>query len=203
MRKFTRSMIVALAAMLVVALMSSAATARTRVEVSTTASLLSGRLVFTEPGGGLNVRCEVTLHVTMLRLINKVRLEHVGDVTAVLTANCRDSFGFRAQARPLVPMAVTYETIIGRLPTIERVRLWIVSAFLLETGPFLERRCLYRGLVMAESNGNPAETFTPVERSNIVPLWEDILTRATCFTEGTFSETLRANPAISIRLLER
>jgi len=205
MRQFRWSVVLALAAMVGVALMSSAATARLRIEVSMTATLLTGRLVFTEPEGGLNWRCDLTLHITLLRLINKVRLEHLGDVTALLTANCRDSLGFRLQLRPLVPMAVGYESIQGMLPTISNVRLWILIALLLESGPFLERRCLYRDLVMAESNGNPATSFSPVPGSDLTPLWEDRLTSrpGNCLSRKTFTGTLAASPQVTIRLLER
>jgi hypothetical protein len=86
MTRISKLILTVLAAVIALSLAAGSASSRTRVEVSTTASLVSGRLTFTEEGRD-RVISDITLHVTLLRLINKVLLEHVGDVTAVLTAN--------------------------------------------------------------------------------------------------------------------
>jgi len=192
----------AFAVMLVLSLASGMASARTRLEVSTTASLLSGSLTFTNELG-VRIISDVTLHATMLRLFNKVLLEHVGDVTAAEIANCRTNiFGLRCNVTPLVPMNVAYGAITGTLPTITEVLLFVYSRFLLEIGfnEPMERRCLYEGLVGAGGR-NPVRTLTPL-RGNSVPLFEDRLTVEACGRRGELSGVMTARPEISVRLLE-
>jgi len=200
MRKLTRIIAAAFAAALVLSLAASGASARNRVEVSTTASLLSGRLTFVS--GTRNIITDVTLHATMERLIAKILLAHVGDITAVLTANCRTNIGAACEPRPLVPMLIGYGAIRGTLPTITGVLLLILVAFLLLIGGFV--RCLFRGLIGALSEENPARTFRPLPEHDTIPLWEDDLTLIDeCPREGEFTGSFVARPEISIRLLER
>jgi hypothetical protein len=189
-----------LLATLLLSLGVSAAGARTRVEVSTTALLLSGRLTF-NPARlfAPDVISDVTLHVTLLRLINKVRLEHVGDITAVLTANCRSAFG--ATCTPLVPMRISYGFIQGTLPRITGILLFVSVLFLIETAG---QRCLYEGLVGVLSPENPARNFTPLPEADLVALKPELpLTTEDCPERGELIGTFVANPLVTIRLLER
>jgi hypothetical protein len=191
-----------LAAVLLLSFATSTAGARVRIEVSTTAALLSGILTFFGEGG-VEMRSEVTLHVTLLRLINKVRLEHVGEVTSATFANCSSPFG-SCVLIPLVPMRLAFGSIRGTLPRIERgILLYILVAFLLLIANVA--RCLYRGLFGVESPENPARLFRILSNGidNLLPLWEDRLTFSGCERRLTFAGTLTAVPLITIRLLER
>jgi hypothetical protein len=202
MRKIIKIIMLALAAVLLLSFASSTAGARVRIEVSTTAALLSGRLTFGGEGG-TEVISDVTLHVTLLRLINKIRLEHVGDVTSVLVANCRTLIGAACAVIPLAPMRIGYGSIRGALPRIERgILLYVLAAFLLEIGGVAN--CLYRGLIGAESPENPALFFTILRNGidDLVPLWEDELSFVECDRRGTLAGRLTAVPLITIRLLE-
>jgi hypothetical protein len=191
----------AVAAALLFSLTTGTASARTRLEVSTTATLLSGRLIFT--GGETTITSDITLHVTLLRLINKIRLEHVGDVTAVLIAAIRCSRE-PCEIRWLVPVRIGYGSIRGSLPTnIRGILVFIDAAFLLSMFNGFSQ-CLYRGLVGAESPTNPAATFMPLPGADLVPLWEDTLDPfGSCPERWTFRSSLTARPTITIRLLER
>jgi hypothetical protein len=201
MRKITKIITAALAAALLLSLFASTASARTRLEVSTTATLISGRLIFT--GGETTITSDVTLHVTLLRLINKIFLEHVGEITRVLIANTRCSRE-PCEVIPLVPMDIGYGSIRGSLPTnIRGILLLILAAFLLLIFNRFAQ-CLFRGRIGAESPTNPASVFTPLRGHDLVPLWEDELDPfGTCPERGTLTGTLTARPTITIRLLER
>jgi hypothetical protein len=205
MHKTARLVMGALVAMLLLALAAGPASARTRVEVSTTATLINGRLTFSaEPSEGFpTIICDLTLHSTLLRLINKIRLEHAGDITAVLTANCRNSVGGRTTVRPLVPMSVQYERINGSLPAnITGGLLWVRSRFLIES-EFIGLRalCLYEGLVGAESVENPVRRFTLLRR--LVILLIDLRGSVSCPSLGSLQGTMTVTPSVTIRLLER
>jgi hypothetical protein len=202
MRNITKIITAALAAALLLSLFASTASARRRLEVSTTATLLSGRLTFTEPVRGDQVISDITLHVTLNRLINKIHLEHVGDITAVLTANVRCTRE-PCQVTPLVPMLVAYGSIRGSLPNnIRGILLLILVAFLLLI--FFFARCLFRGLIGAESPTNPASVFTPLRgTADLIPLWEDRLDQSEeCPERGILTGSLTARPTVTIRLLE-
>jgi len=195
---------VVVAALLALSLAAATSSARVRVEVSTTATLISGRLTFAElPDSGFipNIICEVTLHATLNRLIAKVRLTQAGGITAILTANCRNSFGGGATATPLAGMLVFYDSIRGTLPTITGGLLWTTSRFLVETSVLgSEIRCLYAGLVGAESTANPVTSQTILP--NEIPLFEEHRGTRRCPERGQLRGTLRVSPEVTIRLLE-
>jgi hypothetical protein len=204
MSKNSKLVTAALATVLALALASVVASARARVEVSTTAILLSNRLTFAEEGG-ISAISDLTLHATLLRLISKVNGSHAGDITAVLTANCRTNIGLSCKVRLLPPMGVSYHSITGTLPTIRSVLLSIELEFLWEREAFLQYRCLYREVIAVGSRENPVRALTFLSApANLAPLWEDRLDMSfDCPPRGELFGTFTATPSVSIRLLER
>jgi hypothetical protein len=202
MRLIKTAVVMALTAALVMALAAGASSARTRVEVSTTAALASGRLTFT-PANNIRIICDVTLHITLLRLIEKRLLEHAGAITAILTANPRSDLGGTTRCAPLSGMTVHYGAIGGSLPRIDSVTLFVRSKFLIFLqDPFrtILAECLYEGLVGA-TGPNPISELTPSE-GNQVPRIIRLRNDRNCPEEGELSGTFTVTPTVTVRLLE-
>jgi hypothetical protein len=205
MRKMTTVIASALVTVLLLTLATTVASAIARLEVDTTAMLITGRLTFDEePAGELpQIICDVTLHSTLRRLINKVRLESAGAITAVLTANCRNSIGAVARATPLTGMTIHYDSIRGTLPTITGGLVWVQARFLMETTFLgLAIACLYDGLVGSSSAENPVRRLTVLRTS--IPLSQELPESAlACPENGTLQGPLTVTPEVGITLLER
>jgi hypothetical protein len=205
--RFTHKLfLAALAALLLASLSASSATARTRIEISTTAMLASGRLIFT--GGGGRITCDVTLHITALtRLINKIRGSLIGRVTSILTANPRSNFGgttgCAGLVEPVRTMLVLFGSITGSLPdNIRGGRIDVAGGFLISLRvEFLgvNLLCLYDGRIEGIANENPILRVTvtspripgrPLPGSDVCP-------------EGELRGEMEFNPLVTVILLER
>jgi hypothetical protein len=191
----------ALAVALFVLLSSGAAGARSRLEVSTTAFLASSRVTFAEERGA-NIIIDMTLHGTLRRLLTKVLLSSVGAFTSILTANCRRSFGLGCQVTALGPMAISYGSIRGTLPTIRGVHFQIGVLFLIVELD-LGRRCLYEGVIGVEAVENPAHILIPLAGQNLALLAGDRLTLFPCLISEEMNANFAIVPLITFRLLER
>jgi hypothetical protein len=197
MRKFVKFVMVGLIAALALSLAAGASSARTRLEVSTTAALISGILIFEQEGSSTTVTCELTLHATLRRLINKIRGELIGHVTAVLFLNCRSNFS-SARVVALVPLLIEFLSILGSLPNN------IIGIFVLIRGGFLIDsfiRCLYFGTIPGEARENPMRSIRSDERTRI-PLSRDLGGFPACERNGRLRGTLSVSPGITVRLLE-
>jgi hypothetical protein len=201
MRLVKKALIAAFTAALLLSIATGIAGARTRVEVSTTAVLISGRVDIVPNSEQFPIMfCDVTLHVTLLRLINKVRLEHIGDVTSILTANL-GSIGGTPRACTFLPgMRVQYNSIMGSLPNIMGVLLWINTLVLIEIRrePFVDDACLYGGLVGA-AGSNPIRMLS-ILNAPPMPLVRAL--RGVCPATAFMSGVLNVTPELTIRLLE-
>jgi hypothetical protein len=195
MRRSSKLALIAIAAIAAAALFASSATARTRIEVSTTAFLMLGRLTFgTELG---TVICDVTFHATLRRLINKIRLEHVGDITSVLTANARNESGGLGGCDYLPPMRIAYGSISGTLPTITGAEFQFAIGVLWRC---IFSECLYFGLSPFEANQNPIRTLT-LGREPGIALFRAL--SEFCPSVYRYTGTMTVSPSFTVRLLER
>jgi hypothetical protein len=197
MLKLTKLIWTALAAAMVLAVAVSPASALRRIEISTTAFLAHGRITFTETGGASQA-CDVTLHITANRLINKIRGELIGHVTSTLTAN-PTAF---TTCRPLSPMLVMYNSIAGSLPIIEQGgRLDVRGGFLI-TNPFF--RCLFSGTISGTSRTNPVRTLEVSSAAGAISteVRLELSGAGTCPAEGRLTGTMTSRPEVTIRLLE-
>jgi hypothetical protein len=199
MTRLNKLVLTALAAVVALSLAAGPAAARSRIEASTTAVLNSGRLTFNS--NIAQAICDVTLHATMRRLITKIAGEPVGDITAILTANARNSIGAAAACSGLAPMRIAYGSIRGTLPTITGGELRVTGAFLVRIG---NAGCLYTGTIGNISNENPIRTGT-IEREPRQRLFraleEEFFRR--CPAEGELLGELTFTPSVTLRLLER
>jgi hypothetical protein len=185
---------------LAVSLIAMPAMGDTRVEVSTTAFLLMSLpngLTFT--AGSTSIICDVTLHLTVRRLIAKIRDTLWGEVTAVLTANVRSSIGSMPSCAGLTPMFWQYERVGGTLPTITEVSLllfwrWLIR--LLAPGLF---QCLYFESVQL-TGANPVERLRIVPRLIIEP--RPLGASEPCPPRATVTGEFRLSPTMTVRLLE-
>jgi len=202
MRISTRFIVAALAAFTMLAMIAGSASARNRIEVSpTTNELQAPRLTF---AGTINVICDVTLNVTLLRLIVKRLGEHAGLITTGRADRCSDSFGGRPTVVVLPDMEITYSSITGTLPN------GITGGTLLVTGGFeitlnilgSVRECLYFGRIGARAEENPIRRLgVETTRHGRIPLFAD-LRRNNCPTSGDLRGEFRPRTAITLRLLE-
>jgi hypothetical protein len=178
------------------------ASARTRVEVSTTATQLSGRLTFTEEEGA-QIISDVTMNGTTARSIGKVALSTVGSLTSGRQANCRTNTGEGCQFVPLFPMATRWGSISGMLPTITSILYFVVYRALYTSGLFSERRCLYEGEIGVASIENPVRRVIPLVGRDLISLAEDVLTVGRCRRRRVIGGTLNVAPLVTYVLLER
>jgi hypothetical protein len=208
----------ALAAVILASLMAAPASAVRRVQVSTTLILVSfNDLRFTGEESGALISCDVTLHISLLRLIEKVRLSHAGSITAISTADPRSNLGGTTACLPLVGMPVLYDSIRGILPDITGAALWVGETtlegrrgqgFLITLRiPFVgEVRCLYAGLILVlVTNNRPATTVDVEERNSRVSLVTDLRGSIACDRTGRLEDERRPGtirPSIEILLLE-
>jgi hypothetical protein len=208
----------ALAAVIFASLMAAPAAAVRRVEVSTTEVLVLIReLRFTGEESGALISCDVTLHITLLRLIEKVRLSHAGSITAILTANPRSSLGGTTTCLGLRGLPVLYDSIRGTLPDITGATLWVGETtlegrtrqgFLISLRiPFVgEVRCLYAGLIRVLLPENrPAGRTNIDETASRVSLAVDLRGSIACDRTGRLEDDGNLGvirPTISILLLE-
>jgi hypothetical protein len=190
---------VAVIAMLALSVGQSAA--RERIEVSTTAYRSSGRLSFA-PGPpseeGPRVECDVTLHFTTARLIDKVRGATAGSVSAILTAN--NSFSDTCMA--LSPFLVQYESITGTLPTITGGRMIIEGGFAIGAS-FGLAQCLYETTVRATVRENPFRVQEVSSSTRTVILEPRGNITGNCPFEGRMIGTMRTTPTVTMILLQR
>jgi hypothetical protein len=182
----------ALAAVILVSLAVAPATARTRIEISTTTNRASGRLTFQTAERTQEIICDVTLHATLRRLINKRHGEPVGLITAILTANARAA----PNNPPIIcrgnaPMELLYGGILGSLPRPTGGILLTASNF--DTGVF-GIRCNYRATIGATSNTNP------IRRATIDP--NRIRSSTFGCPEGSLRGELTFSPEVTMILLE-
>lgn len=192
LRKIIAVLITAIVGLSVVA---GPAWSRTRIELSTTAVLMAGRLTFTTEQAA--VICDVTFHATLLRLINKVRLEHVGDVTAVLTANARSSIGGAATCGYLPPLRIGYGSISGTLPTITGGEFQFTVGVLVTC---IFSACLYLGSSPFRWNENGFRTLV-LEGSPAPPLFTNL--SGMCPLGYAYTGSMTVTPTVTVRLLER
>jgi hypothetical protein len=162
---------------------AAVANARTRIEVSTTAILLSGRLTF--QSHFFEAVCDVTLHASLRRLIGKTRGEAVGAITAILTANQ----GFN-RCQYLAGMTISYTSISGSLPLIRGVSLNLNERFALGDESF---NCLFTATWGLTARENPVRRII-LDPTNVT---ECISLRLEIVGE------LKVSPEVTIRLLER
>jgi hypothetical protein len=208
----------ALAAVILVSLMAAPAAAVRRVQVSTTAIRVSiNDLRFGAEESGAVLSCDVTLHATLLRLIEKVRLSHAGSITAILTADPRSNLGGTTTCMGLRGLPVLYDSIRGTLPDITGAALWVGETtlegrrgqgFLISLRiPFVgEVRCLYAGLILVLLLENrPASRTDIEERASRVSLVTDLRGSIACDRTGRLEDERRPgtiSPPIEILLLE-
>jgi hypothetical protein len=200
MRQMMRWLVAAcLTATAVLALTTASAGARTRVEVSTTAILATGRLTFTGTEFA-EIICDLTLHATTSRLINKVRGTLAGSITAILTANARSSIGGPTTCMALNNMFALYDSIRGSLPAnITGGSLTVTGGFLISVSSIFGRiGCLYQNTILATGGENPIR-IVRVQLND--PLFRTL--EGTCPSEGSMVGTMAVAPALTIRLLER
>jgi hypothetical protein len=214
---FLRKLIMTvLAAVIVGSLIAGPAAARNRIEVSTTAALISFReLRFNSNLGTLS--CDVTLHVTLRRLITKLLLSLAGHITSILTANPRSSFGGTTACRGLAPLPVFYSAISGTLP--ERISggsLYVgqrspegleLQGFLIRLRPLFtvpSAECLYAGLIRSIAIENPIRRLDIDEEDSRVTLLQDLRGGIECPETGNLANETDGvvSPSITLRLLE-
>jgi len=185
--KLSKVILTALAAVIVLSVIVAPATARNRVEVSTTAFLASGTHIFTSSAG--NVTCDITFHITARRLISKVEGSEIGQITAVLTNNIRHSGERSGECTPLPGMSLAYGGITGTLPTITGGTTRVNSRFRVEIDGL---SCLVEPSIPVIAVENPVGRGTIGENSSTCAI----------FVRGRVSGTVSYTPAFTIRLLE-
>jgi hypothetical protein len=194
MVKIRKNIFVGVAALIALAASIGPASARTRIEVSTSAFLTHGRITFIDEGGATYQVCDITLHVTARRLINKVRGELIGHVTSILTANA----GAFTTCRGLVPMLVMYDSERGVLPNPTGGTIRFRGGWLF-TNPF--GRCLFEMSIPGTSGTNPIRTLAVSSAVGDIRLLTNL--GGSCPEELSMSATMTARPEVTIRLLER
>jgi hypothetical protein len=205
MRLVKQGILTVLLTGLLLSLAAGLAGARTRVEVNQTAILIMGRVDIVPDEMFPIILCDITLHVTLLRLINKVRLEHIGEVTSILTANL-GAIGGHGMGTPrrclfLPGMRVQYNSISGTLPNITGILLWINTLVLIEISLPITgvSACLYAGLVGAAGN-NPVRSLS-ILNEPLMPLFRRL--EGFCPRLVFMSGVLSVVPEVTFRLLER
>jgi hypothetical protein len=204
MRKINCLAVACLAAVAIVGFATAPASARTRLEVSTTTLLAAGRLTFfaRSEGTTYEVICDVTLHGTTNRLISKVRGSLIGQVTSILTANARSPSGEAPSCMALtsLPMIGFYDSITGTLPNITGGSLRVSGGVLIGLRvSFVRARCLYLGELLLASATNPVRT---VQVELLAPLSAELEPIGVCPSEGGVTGTMTVTPTVTIRLLE-
>jgi len=187
---------VLLLSLAIIALAGASANARNRLEVRETESLLSGRVEFSPDNGGAAVTCDVTLHLTMSRLFDKIRGTLAGQITAILTAN---PGGMMASCQILSSLSMpwVYEIIRGTLPTVTGGTFSTRIGFLI-TASGIE--CLFLGTVFFIARENPIRRIQAEGRR--LPL--ELPLSLGCSAEATLITTsLNFSPEVTLRLLER
>ena len=199
MQRLSKIVWAAFAVVAALSLAAGPAAARNRIEVSTTALLTSGRLTFNSALA--DVICDITLHSTRSRLIDKARGTVIGRVTAILTANARNNIGAAAACAGL-PIELIYDSITGSLPSnITGATINAAGAFLLRVG---NAGCLIRDVVKTISTENPIRrvSLEPSPRQlNTTTLEEEFFRR--CPSQGEIVGQLAVSPEVTLRLLER
>jgi hypothetical protein len=188
-----RGILIGVAMLIAFACSIVSASARTRIEVSTTAHLVHGRITFTETEGAAQ-SCDITLHITANRLINKIRGELIGHVTSILTANAT-AF---STCTLLAPMLVVYDSERGVLPNPTGGTIRVRGGFLV-SNPF--GRCLYEGSIPGVSETNPIRNYEVRSAVGDVRLLRNL--GGSCPEEARLTGTMTARPEVTIRLLER
>ncbi len=155
MRTRSKFLLTALAAALVMAAAVGTANAR-RFETSSQSFRVvwpsTSRLTFSGLGGSITIACQVTLEGSFhSRTISKVRGQLVGYVTSAnLTRPCAggEAWILNGVERPTnsLPWHIRYDSFVGTLPNISRIRLQLVgAAFLIEAATILgQASCLFR-----------------------------------------------------------
>jgi len=186
--RLSKLILTALAAVIVLSVMVAPATARNRVEVSTTAFLASGTHIFTSSAG--NVTCDITFHITARRLIAKVSGSEIGQITAVRTANIRHTGERSGSCTPLPGMEIAYGEITGTLPTITGGTTRVNSRFSVEIDGLT---CLVAPSIPVIAVENPVRRGRIGENSSTCAI----------FVRGRVAGTVNYTPEFQIRLLER
>jgi hypothetical protein len=204
MRALVKIMLAIASAAILLSLAAGTAGARTRIEISTTAILESARLTF-QGENGVEMICDITLHSTLRRLINKIREEVVGLITAILTANIRGTGNPRA-CTFLTGMEIKYGAILGSLPNgITGILFLILLKFLIESEVlFVRSACLYEGLVslLGALSRGVLSSLGFVEGRSGVALLRDLIGNGACPRSFAFRGAFTLRPPLTVRLLE-
>lgn len=129
-----RTVLAGLAAALVIALAAGTASANTFSYSESSFDIFWTSLTFSESGGGVTIRCPVTLEGRFNESTVPTTLgEQVARITAATIGTCQE--GNASIVRESLPWEVTYQGFTGTLPAITSVRHYLIgAAFLVEPG---------------------------------------------------------------------
>jgi hypothetical protein len=204
MRILAKTTLTIASAAVLLSLAAGTSAARTRIEISTTATLASGILTF-QGSDNIQIICDVTLHATLRRLIDKIHQTVIGLITSILTANLRSNVGVPRACTVLPHMELKYGNILGSLPNnITGILLLIATRFLIEVEVLLMRAaCLYEGLISALGTLTRG-VLARLEPSfgNSVSLLRDLLGNGACARTSELRGAVTLRPSLTVRLLE-
>jgi hypothetical protein len=158
MHKYTKLVLVALTATIILTMAAASASALRSLSLNPAGAIraTSVALSFTSPENEATITSNVTLTGTLERAIQKREGARVGTITRCETNEERirgvaAGTTVRVRCGPLVPFTITYKTFLGTLPSITGVLLLIRAGFLIATifEGIKVNECLFEGTVGA------------------------------------------------------
>lgn len=220
MRTYSRVLLAASAAALVLGAAVSATSARRfaisneRYGIIWTSLELTGREPFF--GNTLTIRCPVTLEGSLhSRTLSKVSGQLIGYVTSafVRTANCTG--GSARALTEALPWHMRFDSFIGALPSITGIRVQLVGAAFLTRFNVFEVECLFTstaakpafGILNRNTTTSVVATLRPDETSRIPLTQEAPLNSEACPPEAAFQGTAEVflqstTTRITVRLVQ-
>jgi hypothetical protein len=211
MRSYSKLLMMALTAALVLSIGAATANALRSLGISETRLTLTGRVTFTASLG--EIICKVTFEKTVSASIPKRPGVDMGKITNITTRECERGGGVASvQTVIILNLAnerlwrLSYTTFLGTLPEITGVQIQIRNTQVLLgfTDIFAQRYgCLYEGNIegLAAVARRVVGRLRDVERLNVTNLLIDLRLGGTCPATGTFRAELTPVRAPTITLL--